>query len=555
MDRIKRRAAYYFLFIAALIAASAVVYDFGMRTFEPGPYPPPGTEISMLHSMQVVVETFTATGYGSDSPWASPEMNLLVMVLDITGVGLFFLALPAVLLPFLQEALSPSPPTDLDGDLTGHAVVCSDTSRAETLIDELDANGIEHVFVEPSRDRALERREDGYRVIHGDPESTADLEAAHAATARALVADVSDQVDTSIVLASKEVSEDLSVISVVEDADARRYHELAGADHVLTPRQALGRGLASKLTTGVATDIGDSVRLGENFEVAELPVDRNSHLAGRTIAESDLRAEYGVNVIGAWFQGRFETPAPIDKTLTDGTVLLVAGEREAIDRLKTTALPRTRRSESTEVIVAGYGEVGQTVCATLSEANIPHTTIDLRDDDGVDVVGDVTEPEVLRAAGIDSAAAIVLALPDDSLTEFATLVVREVDPTTETIVRAEQADGVQKAYRAGADYVLSLATVSGRSIASRIVDDGTVVSADTSVNLVRTTAPALAGRTLADTNIRAETGCTVVVVERDGTVHVDLDGTFRLREDDELVVAGTDDDVRRFTERYASATE
>lgn len=550
MGRVKRRAAYYVLFIIALIAVASVTYDFGMRMFEPGPYPPKGTEISLLHSTQVVVETFTATGYGSDSPWASAEMNLLVMLLDITGVGLFFLALPAVLLPLFQEALSPSAPTEVDETVEEHVIVCSDTSRAETLIEELDANGIDHVFVEPDRARALELEEDGYRVIHGDPESMSDLKAANVADAQALVADVSDRIDASIVLAAREASEEISIISVVEDVDVTPYHRLAGANHILTPRQALGEGLASKLTTGINPEVDESVRLGEDFEIAELPIHEHSPLAGKTIAESDLRATYGVNVIGVWSRGSFQTPAPIDEPINDGTVLLLAGKVDGIDRLRTTERSNIGRAESGTVIVAGYGEVGRTVCEALSEADVPYTTVDLRDHESVDIVGDVTDPDVLRAAGIETARSIVLALPDDTLTEFATLVVRDLDPGTEIIVRAEQSDGVQKAYRAGADYVLSLATVSGRSIASRIIESETVLSSNASVELVQRTAPALDGKTLRGANVREETGCTVVVVKRGDTVHTDLDGDFRLQSGDEVVIAGTDEGTNRFVEQY-----
>jgi len=550
MSRIKRRAAYYVGVIVVLVAVSALVYDFGMRTFEPGPYPPPGTEVSLLHSTQVVVETFTATGYGSDAPWSSAEMNLLVMVLDLTGVGLFFLALPAILLPLFRNALSPSPPTDLADDLAEHVVVCSDTSRAEALIDELDSNGIEYVFVESDRDRAVSLDEDDHRVIYGDPESTADLKAAAVGEARALVADVSDRVDASIVLAAREATDETTIISVVEDTDAATYHRLAGADHVLTPRQALGESLASKLTTGINADSADTVSLGEDVEIAELPVHRNSRIAGRTIAESDLRAEYGVNVLGAWFRGSFETPAPIDEPLRDGTVLLLAGGRDGIDRLKSAELSSVTRLGGESVVVAGYGEVGRTVSEALEEHGVPYTTVDLRDHDGVDVVGDVTDPDVLRAAGIETASAIVLALPDDTLTEFATLVVRDIDPATEIVARAERTGGVRKAYRAGADYVLSLATVSGRSIASRILTDERILSVDTSVELVSTTAPALDGKRLHEARVRERTGCTVVAVRRDGTVFTDLDADFRIEPGDELVVAGTDEGTNEFVERY-----
>jgi Trk K+ transport system NAD-binding subunit len=370
------------------------------------------------------------------------------------------------------------------------------------------------------------------------------------ADARALVADVSDRVDASIVLAAREATEDVTVVSVVEDANTATYHRLAGADHVLTPRTALGEALAGKLTTGVSAELEDAIRLDENFEVVELPVHRDSDLAGRTIAESGLREEYGVNVIGAWIHGDFETPPPVEEPLLGGTILLLAGDPDGIDRLRTSELSAVRRPDRDHAIVAGYGEVGRTVSSVLGEADVSHTTVDVRDADGVDVVGDATDPDTLRAAGIESASSIVFALPDDTVSEFATLVVRDLDPTTEIIVRAERAGAVRKAHRAGADDVLSLSTVSGRSIASRIVDHEEIISVDTNVELIRTTAPALAGTTLREAGIREETGCTIVAISRDGTVRSDLDGDVRIQSGDELVVAGTDQGTNRFLERY-----
>jgi K+/H+ antiporter YhaU regulatory subunit KhtT len=70
---------------------------------------------------------------------------------------------------------------------------------------------------------------------------------------------------------------------------------------------------------------------------------------------------------------------------------------------------------------------------------------------------------------------------------------------------------------------------------------------DKQVELVRTTAPNLAGRTLAEADVRSRTGCTVVAVERDGAVLTELGPEFRFERDDHVVVAGTDEDVNRFT--------
>ncbi|TQQ81214.1 TrkA family potassium uptake protein [Halonotius terrestris] len=550
MRSLRKRVAYFLLFTAALVITVSIGYDFGMRAFEPGPYPPPGTEISLLHSMQVVVETITATGYGSDAPWTSPEMNTLIILLDLTGVGLFFLALPAVLLPVFRDALSTTVPTAVDDDCRDHIVICSYTNRVDALIDELTSNDIEYVLLEPDRDRAVDLYEDGYSVVDADPQSVEALEAANLPEARALVADVSDRVDASIVLTAKEAAEDVPVVSVVEDPELVSYHELAGADHVVTPRRLLGEGLASKVTTEVETDLGDSLQLGSDFEIAEISIRAESELAGRTLGDSEVRERYGVNVVGAWANGEFETPPPLSMPLERGTTLLVTGETDALRRLRRATGSRIRQFGRGETIVVGYGQVGQTVSELLAEADISQTVIDSEAKDGVDVVGDATVAETFRNAGITEAQSVVIALPDETDVEFATLIVRDIDPETEIIARAETNEAVSKTYRAGADYVLSLATVSGRSIASLVIDDEEILGIETNVEIIKTTAPGLAGETLNGARIRERTGCTVVAVERDDATLTDLDADFRIEAGDRLVIAGSDSGVNTFLERY-----
>jgi Trk K+ transport system NAD-binding subunit len=311
----------------------------------------------------------------------------------------------------------------------------------------------------------------------------------------------------------------------------------------------LGESLASKVTTSVTADLGEAVEIGDDFDVAELPIHRGSRLAGTTLAESGIREQSGVNVIGAWFRGDFETPPSPNATLSDGTVLLVTGREDQLEELKQLTLSDVRRFSRGKTIVIGHGEVGRTVTTALDQANLPHTVVDQLEMDGVDVVGDATEAETLRDAGLDEARTAILAMPDDMTTEFATLVIRDMSPQTEVIARVEETESVQKMYRAGADYVLSLATVSGRMIASTILDDEDVLSLDQQVEVVRTVAPNLVGQTLAGADVRSNTGCTVVGVERNGTVITDVGPDFRVETGDELIIAGTDDGVRQFTER------
>ncbi|UPV76589.1 NAD-binding protein (plasmid) [Halorussus limi] len=539
MDTWKRRTLYYLGTLVVVFFAFALAYDYGMAVYESHEQP-------FYRSMQVVVETFTTTGYGSDAGWESLEMNIFVMVMDLTGVVLIFAALPVFVVPLFENALSTTLPTAAE-DLEDHVVICTHSPRAEALISELESWDVEYVIVEPDRETALDLYESGHSVIHGDPESVETLTAANLGEATALVADASDEVDVSIVLTAREAEADVRIVSVVEDPEHETYHELAGVDEVLSPRRLVGESLANKVTTAVSTELGSAVEIGEDFEIAELSVQRGSELVGHTLAESGIRERSGANVIGAWLEGEFETPLSPDVELAAGTVLLVAGRQAQLERLKELTRSQARRPRRGSVLVVGHGEVGATVTDALASANIPYTVVDIAEKPGVDVVGDTTDPETLEEAGIEEARTVVFTVADDTLTGFGTLVARDLNPGIEVLARAEETENVRKIYRAGADYVLALATVSGRMLASTILEREEVISMDKQVEIVRTTAPEFAGQTLSEADVRARTGCTVVAIERDGAVLTEIGPDFRFRRDDDVIVAGTDEGVNRFT--------
>ena len=544
MNGWQRRVVGYFSLLLLALFGTAAAYRWGMGTFE-------GRPQTYLSSLQFAVEMFTTTGFGGDAPWTSPEMQAFIVVTDLLGMALLVGALPVVATPLLEQAFAATAPTSVDAGTTDHVVICSYTTRAAALIDELRGRDVGYVVVEPDRERANELYADGHRVVRADPESTEGLRAAGVPDARAVLADVSDQVDASIVLAAKEIAEAIPVVSVVDDPDLERYHALAGADHVLSPRTLLGRGLAAKVTTALRTRLDEAVTYGNQLQLAEVSVRHGGDLAGSTLADSEIRERTGVTVVGAWFDGEFDaSPAP-ERELARGTVLLVSGHPDQLAALVELTQSSVRQFEAGETVIAGYGQVGQTVAEELAAADIPHTIVDRRDVPPVDVVGDATDPETLAAADVATAETLVLALPDDTATEFATLVAREAAPDTEIVARVDDDGNVSKTYRAGADYVLSLGTVTGRMSAGRLIEGRDVLSVDQQVEVVRLEAPGLVGRTLLDANVRAETGCTVMAVERDEAVVTDVGPHTTIEPNDELVIVGTDEGVRTFERAFA----
>ena len=539
----QRRVIGYFSLLFVALVGTALGYQWGMATFENRPR-------TFLDSFQFAVEMFTTTGFGGDAPWESEQMRAFIAVTDLMGMALLVGALPVVARPVLETILTETAPTSLDDEVTDHVIVCSYTTRAEVLIEELDAREVPHVVVESDRERANELYGDGHRVIRADPESSEGLNAARLPAARSLVVDVSDQVDASIVLAAKELAEDVPVVSVVEDPDLERYHRLAGADHVLSPRPLLGRGLAAKVTTALRTEIDEAIDIDDRLKIAEVSVRHGGDLAGATLAESGIRERAGVNVVGAWFQGEFDPSPSPDAALTRGTVLLVSGRPDQLERLVEMTQSSVRRFTAGRTVIVGYGQVGRTIAGELEDADIPYTVVDTEDKPGVDVVGDATNPETLASARVEDADTVALALPDDTTTEFATLVIRDTAPDTEIVARIEEDANVSKTYRAGADYVLSLATVTGRMSAARLLEGRDVLSVEQQVEVVRVEAPGLVGRTLGDADVRETTDCTVMAIERDADVITEMGPRTTVEPDDELIVVGTDDGIRAFERAF-----
>ncbi|WP_049893515.1 potassium channel family protein [Halogranum rubrum] len=539
MSQSTRRAVAYIALSFVVVIVYALLYQWVQGVFE-------GREISFLRSLEFTVQTFTTTGYGEESSaWSTPASLVLVILMMVTGVFLIFLTLPLFVVPLVESALATDPPTRVD--LEDHVIICTFTPRGDTLVNELQSRDKPYVIVEADREHARTLYEDGYSVIHGDPEDVDALEAACITDADTLVADDTDERNASIVLSAKQAAPDVRVITLIENAEVAEYHRYAGADAVISPRRLLGERLASKATTSISSALGDAVEIGDQLEIAELLVQRNSPLEGKRILDSGVGEMTGTNIIGAWFRGDFKSPPGPSDVIDEHTILLVAGRESQLERLKRLTLSETRRHRRGKVIVAGFGEVGEAAAEALTGTETPPTVIDTTDKPGVDVVGDATDPRTLKEAGIEEARSIVLALADDTTTIFATLVAKQVAPDVEVIARANETESVPKLYRAGAEYVLALATVSGRILASNALDEE-VISPDTQIDILRTEAPGLVGKSLIEADVRARTNCTIIAAERDGELLTEIGPGFVVQNEDILVVAGIDADINRFNE-------
>lgn len=528
----QRRAVKTIGAITFLIVLSSVLYHYVILVFE-------GRSQSYGHSLQVVIETYTGTGYGSDSPWESPVANAFVSAMDLTTFLVLFIVVPYVFRPILESALSPTAPTSVDR--TGHIVVCGIEQQSERLIEELEARDVNYVVIVDSEETVIELVEAGVSAIFGDPTSVETHDRACVDTARSVVVDTADSESVSVLLAIRECNESVRTVVLVDDLEYEQHLSYAGADRVLTPRHLLGRRIAERITTEISPGRSDSVTLGEELSILELTVFEESPICGDSIAAIETDTDRGVTVVGVWKDGRFVGAPDPETVIDEHTVLLLAGRESEVRQLELDTY-RGRDVDPT-VIIAGYGVVGKTVHEGIRGSTADCTVVDREAGEGIDVVGDVTEEKTLKKAGVDDATVLVMTISDDDEAILSVLLADKLATDIDIIARMNHDENETKARRAGADYVLTLPEISGRVLAQEVLQEE-ILSYNRQLKTVRIDADPFAGRVLGETELfDPDIDCVVVAIERSGELITDVTADFEINEEDQILVMGSDEAI------------
>ncbi|MFW5896221.1 MAG: potassium channel family protein [archaeon] len=545
LSRRNRLIGYYLAGIAILITLYAVLYNVGMATFE-------DENQSLVHSLGIVVETMTTTGYGADSPWGSTAMNFFVIFMQLSGIGLGFFTLRVIIIPLFTGA-----EVNLDARLSptrDHVVICGYRRDSAVLLDELEDLDFDYVLISSDEERAKDLSDEGYDAIHGSPHDPEALRRASVGAARTVLVDAGEG-NVNAILTVRSLRDDVEVIALTDDSDMADVLRNAGADTVLSPHGVLGHRLAEKAVAAYRTDLTDTIDLGADIEVTEIPVHPGSELNGIRIRDSNVRERTGANVIGAWIDGELQLPPDPDAVISQNTVLLVTGGHGALTELTEFTRPARTFEEHDRIVVAGMGEVGRAARSVIEEAEIEVVSIDAVDRPDVDVVGDAGTAETLERAEIEDAGALIVGVPDDSTALLATVLARSMAPEIEILVRVHDTDATRKALSGGADYVLSVPRVSARMVARELRGEA-VLSPASQIRLDRVPARPFAGDTIAESRIFEKTGCRVIAVEDESGIDDTIDPHRRLTGDEQLTLVGTDEAVRAFRKRFdVSPTE
>lgn len=528
-----RRLIGLLLLLPVLLLVMALLYKAGMSYFE-------GTYRTLGASFGWAAETLTTTGYGGDARWSHPVMQFYVIASQFSGLVLVFLIFPVLVLPFFEERFESKLATRLP-KLDGQVLIYRYGPAVTALLDELDHAKVRYVILEEDESTARRLMDRDRRVVFTDVED-GHVDLSPLVGARGFVVNGDDDANASMALSARDHGYEGTIVALATNPARRRPLLRAGAKVAFTPTHVLAAALAARASVKISPRVSGVRGLGNHLEVAELRVGKASPLAGQTLAGAHIRAHTGAIVVGLWVGDHLERQPDMATRVEAGNILVVVGSHASVKKLGELATPVPRQGP---FVILGGGPVGSKVAEFLRDAGEVVVLVDPVAAEGVDVVGDPFELDVLTSAGAKEAQAVILTLGGDSATLFAAAVVRDIAPDALIIAGADHVENVARIHRAGADFALSIGQVAGQLLAFHLLGQASV-SLEAEIKLMATSAGDHAGHVLDTGRIRVRTGCSVVAVERGDEVILDFPEGFTVESDDMLFLCGTNETIAEY---------
>lgn len=498
---------YYCAFLLALVLVYATIFRYLMWQLE-------GREFSFIAGIYWVITVMTTLGFG-DITFHSDLGYIFAALVTITGVVFLLIILPfgmisLFLAPWIEHRLRYHPTLELPEETAGHVLIFGIDPVTRSLIRKLKNRQIPFVVVTPDYQQALRlEEEENLRVVCGSPGDRQVLAKVRVEQARYVIANLSDPENANLCLTVRSLTK-TPIAAIVNEPEHAELLKLAGANQVIPLPKILGRYLAIRATTcGATAHVLDS--FGQ-LQIAEIPV-YGTPFANQTLEQARIRQQTGLAVVGLWERGNLQFPSR-DSILDPDALMILAGSREQLALMEQLA---GEQPEDELVFILGHGRIGCAAAAFLERKPVPFLLIDQQTNpdcsEHIPVIGDATGRHLLRQAGIERARGVIVTTNNDNTNIFLTLSSRHSNPHIRIVARANDDANVDQLYAAGADFVVSNASV-GANILNNILESKESVFLSEGISVFRRRLPAeLVGQTIAESQIRPRIGCSIVALE------------------------------------------
>ncbi len=536
----------FFLVLAGMVTVYSVVFHLLMLR--------EGQEFSWITGFYWTLTVMSTLGFG-DITFQTDLGRLFSIAVLLSGMIFLLVLLPFTFIEFFYEPwmnaqAAARAPRQLPAETRGHVLLTHYDAVTSALIRRLEQYGYPYALVRPEVEEALRLTDLGVNAVVGNLDDPETWSAMRAESAALVVSTASDVTNTNVAFTVRDVAKELPVITSASDEASIDILKLAGSSFVLRHEEMIGQSFARRTMGGDA--ISHVIGEFDDLLIAEATAYRTP-LVGKTLRESGLRQAVGVTVVGVWERGRFE-PARAETEIRDSTVLVMAGSKEHLARYD--ELFCIYNVSAAPVVILGGGRVGRATARALQQRELDYRIVEvlperIRDPEKY-VLGSAADLEVLERAGIRETSTVVVTTHEDDLNVYLTIYCRQLRPEIQILSRATHERNVAVLHRAGADFVLSYASM-GASTVMNLLQRSKIVMVAEGLDLFEVRVPAdLAGRVIAESAIRERTGCSVVAIRTERGIEVVPSPSQTLPAGAEIVLIGTAEAEERFLQLYGN---
>jgi voltage-gated potassium channel len=531
----------FFLVLAVMITVYSVIFHILMLR--------EGHDYTWITGFYWTLTVMSTLGFG-DITFHTDIGRIFSIIVLLSGTTFLLVLLPFTFIeffyqPWMNAQAAARAPRKLPADMRGHVLLTNLDAVTSALIRRLEHYHYSYALLVPEVDDALRLHDQGLNVVVGDLDDPETWISTRVENAVLVASTASDATNTNVAFTVRGLAKDLPIITSAKDEASVDILKLAGSNHVLRLPEMIGQSFARRTLGGDA--MAHVIGKFDELLIAEATTNRTP-LVGKTLRESGLRENLGVTVAGVWERGRFEPPRP-ETVIHDNTVLVLAGSKENMFRYN--ELFCIYNVSDSPVVILGGGSVGQATARGLKQRDIDYRIVEmipeLVGDDKKYVLGSAADLAVLEKAGIRETSTVIITTHDDDVNVYLTIYCRQLRPDIQILSRATHERNVATLHRAGADIVLSYASMGASSIVNLLKRSKIFMIAE-GLYLFKVPVPAnLAGKSIADSAIREQTGCSVVGIRTENGMEIAPNPSQILPADGNIVMIGTAEAERKIS--------
>ncbi len=511
-----------------------------------------GRDFSWFTGIYWTLTVMSTLGFG-DVTFESDLGRVFSVFVLLSGTVYMLILLPFSFIrffyaPWVEAQSEARALRQVPAQTSGHVLLTHHDAVSSSLIRRLDQYGYPYYLVIPELGEALRLHDSGLNVVVGELDNPEVYRKLRVQRAALVATTATDPVNTHVASTVRELTSRVPIIATADDPASVDILELAGCSMVLQIPDMLGQALARRLHVGDtrAHVVG---RYGELLIAETTAI--GTPMVGKNLQQIGLRRDLGLSVVGVWQRGEFRTARP-QTTVNEKTVLVMAGLQEQLERFDETY--RSYRTSEAPPVIIGGGRVGRATARALAERGLDYRIVEqnperVRETERL-VLGNAAELSVLQRAGIEQAPAAIITTHDDDMNVYLTIYCRRLRPDMQIISRAALARNIPSLHRVGADFVMSYASMGANAVLNFLERGDTLMVAE-GLDVFKMKMPdSLVGKTIADSEIRRRTGCTVIALEQNGSTQVSPDPTRPLPAEAEIILIGSAENENRFLAMY-----